>query len=346
MGFFSKKRTQSPSQIVAVDLGQSHLLVLATEKKSEGIEISNFRMEKRPSTPELVSSRLREIFRSDNLLTSGVRAGLKSDGTVIRILTFPQMKRSEIESMLQYEAEKFIPFKVSEVVLDFQILKEEIQRGDHQLMEILLIAVKKKEIEGLLSIFQNGGLRLGLLDVCAFSISNLLEFTYPQLASFPISFLDMGVNSSNFGILVKNNPVFIREISYGTTDIFKQLKRKLGISAESLEEKDIVKKMNTPEYQAVIEQSLLSLVNEIRLSLGYYLDHSTGTEPIQSMYVMGGGFRFVPDLKRLSEQCGLPIARPDFFSRFSTGSGVNVDLLKHNEDLIPSALGLCVRDLP
>lgn len=344
MGFFSKQKIKpDATQVVGVDVGRFHLLVAAVEKKQDKFEITHFRVEPRPANPEEVSERLKAIFKEEGLNQKSVRTALKSDGMVIRILNFPSMKKNEMASMLQYEVEKYIPFRASEVILDFQILGESVEKGDVKTMEILLVVVKQSEVHQLLSFFQKADLGVELIDVAAFAISNLLELITPDPKRNPLAFLDMGLESSIFGILAHGKPTFIRDISFGGGDIIKFLSRKLGIDPDSvmLHQKNPA---SVPgNYNEVVEQALTGLLSELKLSLSYYLDHVKAAEPVKSLYIVGGGFRFLSDLGVIEREIRIPTQRPDIFSNISIHPNLDATLLKKNEDLIPSALGLCLR---
>ncbi len=334
MGFFYKQAQPSASQIVGVDIGNSHLLVLALEKNQGSIELVHLRLEPRPNSPEVISERLKTIFKEDRLETRQIRTILKSEGMVIRILNFPHMKKNEIASMLQYEVEKYIPFKASEVFLDFQIMRENVQQGDLKFDEVLLAAVKQAEIEKLIAIFQNAGVTLEMIDVCAFTLANLIEFAYPDYMTKPLGFLDMGTESSTFGIMLRGKPTFIRVISFGGSDIVKLLKRKQALQQDP---------QSATDAKGLGEQAIAGLVSELKLSVGYYLDHVQDAEPVQALFVSGGGFRALDDLSHLEKGIGIPTSRLDFLSQIKVSPRLNASILIENQDLIEPALGVCIR---
>lgn len=329
---------------MGVDLGQSHLLVLAVDKRAEKPEITNLRIESRPPASEGVSSRLREIFKEEGLDPKRVRVVMKSQGVVIRILTFPQMKRSDLANVLRYEVEKYIPFKSSDVILDFQVLEENMQKGSGaRMMEILLVAVKQAEVYQLLRLLQGADLEVELIDTSAFAFVNALEFLTSGSEKQTIAFLDMGAETSTFGITRRGKPVFIRDISFGGTDIFKLLKRKLELDPEAVLALQRDPGRLPSEYRGVVEQALSSFVNEVKLSLGYYWDHISGAEPIQTLFVAGGGLRLVPDVGFLGQEIKIPTRRPELLPRIQVRPQIDDALLRKNEDLLPVALGLCLR---
>ena len=354
MGFFLKswktlqegtqpRGEKTPQERVGVDLGQSHLRVLALEIHENKPRISFLHVEKRPASNEEISKRLRSLFTEKGLASKGIRIALRGQGVVTRILNFPQMKKEDFSSSIKYEAEKYIPFKSDEVVVDFQILNENIQRGNSKFMEVLLVAAKKIEIEQVLSLYQQAGFTVELIDLSAFAVANLIESLIPEAEKASMGFIDMGTENSTFGILLRGKPVFLRDISFGGSDVIKLIRRKLGLEPEAvLNLLENPSKM-TAEFRKVVELGLANLLAELKLSLGYYLDHVAGAEPLGQLFVVGGGFRFAQDLKFLEQEINIPLRRLECVSRMEMGPGVDASLVKKNEDLLSVAAGLCLR---
>ncbi|MBI4115828.1 MAG: type IV pilus assembly protein PilM [Candidatus Omnitrophica bacterium] len=354
MGFFLNliKRVQqkdsasvsgSAQQVVGIDLGHAHLLVVAIERKADKTTITNFRLEQRPPSPDAASELLRNIFKEENLSPLGVRIAIKGQGVVVRTLSFPQMRKKDLAGAIGFEIEKYIPFKANEVIFDFQILNENILRGNAKYMETLLVATKQAEVYSLLRVFQNADIQVDIIDVGALAINNFMGFLEPETLNKPTGFLDMGAESSTFVILYKDKPVFIRDISFGGADLLKIIKRKFGFETEGLSLTQVQKLLANPEHQKALEERLGSFFTELKLSMGYYLDHVSGAEAIQTLFLSGGGFRMISNLAILERELKISVRKPNTFSKFIPGPHLNQDLLKENEDLLPVALGLCLR---
>lgn len=342
---FKKTSAKSPhpaESVVAVDLGHSHIVVLELENKGKPT-IKHLRSEARPENLEAVSEVLARMFKEERLESKKVRTVLKSQGTVIRILTFPQMKKSDFASAIRYEVEKYIPFKASEVILDFAIIKEGIQRGNSTFMETLLVAVKQSEIHDLIRIFQGAGLDLEVIDIGAFAFANALEALIPEIQQKTVGFIDMGAESSTLGVLGHGKPVFIRDVSFGGMDILKLVKRKLNLETEAVFSMQRNPAQSTTAYRGVVEQAVATFLNELKLSLGYYHDHVVGAEAIEVFYISGGGFRFIPDVGLFERELKVETRRPDFLDRIAVASSINRESLRQSDDLIATALGLCLR---
>ena len=311
MGFFLNswktiQKTKIPTSplkdagaIVAVDLGHSHLLVLAVDLKNEKPTLLNFRLEPRPVSKEEIAERLKVIFKEEALNPAGVRIALKGQGVVVRALSFPQMSRADFESALQYEIEKYIPFKADEVIVDFQIFEENISRGNTKVMETLLVAARRSEIYEELEPFRNAGLKVKLVDIGAFAVANAIDLT-------------------------------------------NLLRRKLGLEPAAIQA-TVERGGEVSEWKPVIEQGVVSLATELKVSIGYYLDHVPSAKPLQGLFLSGGGLRLMGGLESLEQQLKIPTKKLNILSQISADARIDTALLRSNEDLLSVALGLCLR---
>lgn len=341
--FLPQNKATEKGGIVAVDIGQSHLLVLALERTNARPLITHFCLEARPASSEATSEKLRQIFKAGDLPSKKIRVALKGQGVVIRILTFPQMKKEDFSSAIRYEIEKYIPFKANEVVLDFQILRDRIPQGNKQVMEVLLVAAKQAEVYQLMRLLQNADLETSLIDVGAFAVANFVESVLPEESKKSLGFLDVGTDTTSLGILHQGKPAFIREISFGGGDVIKLLKRKLSLESENL-----AALLNDParqneEYRAIVDQSLEAFLTELKLTLNYYSNHIAGADPIQTLVVLGGGARFFRNLDLFEKELGVAARRPEALAHVEVDPRLPLDEMKKNQDLLPVALGLCLR---
>ena len=343
-GFLLNQKVPSkPSEINSLEINPSHLLVVGLEKRKSKLLLRHFFLEPCPNSPEAVSSRLAALFTEESLISKNVRIAFKGQGTVIRILTFPQMKKEDFASAIRYEVEKYVPFKPDEIVFDFQILNENIDRGGARIMKVLIAAVKKTDIYQMLKIFQNADLNVGFVGVGALAVCNFIEVISQKSQENSVGFLDMGWETTTVGVLRRGTVNFIREISFGGSDIIKPLKRKFGLEPEA-----ILKLHQDPaslgaEHRAVLDESIQLFLTELKLSLAYYSDHVNDAEPLQSFLVTGTGTRYLTGLDFLKSELKIPVNRPDIFSQLEIYEKLDEKLIRDSEDLLPLPLGLSLR---
>jgi len=89
---------------------------------------------------EVVIETIKGLFESKGITKRDVITSLPSKGVIVKRITVGKMKESEAKLQIRWEAEQHIPFDISDVNLDFEIVNPDV--GEDQ-MEVILVAAKK-----------------------------------------------------------------------------------------------------------------------------------------------------------------------------------------------------------
>src|SRR5690606_20767175 len=152
---------------------------------------------------------------------------------IIKKISMPLMTPAELQEQIPWEAEQHIPFDLTEVQIDWQLLT---QRPDQGQMDVLLVAAKKEEINDLTNLALEAKLRPKVVDLDAFTVQNAFEAGYgappPEQT---VVLLHVGASLSTLNILAEGTTSFTRDIANGGNQITEEIQRALGISAEEAE---------------------------------------------------------------------------------------------------------------
>ena len=348
IGLFKKAAAtpSGPSTIVACDLGKSKVVIVEVEKSPQKVRLIKFQKMVRSVNGEKDADLLKKCFEAGGFSTQKLRTSVKGQGVIIRFIQFPQMKREDLRNAISFEIDQYIPFKANEVVWDFCVLEENLTMasGGGKGMNILLVAVKREDLTAYLQAFQDAGLQINLIDIDAVAVINALEFFHPESVQATVGILDIGTEISTLSIIQNGMPRFIRDISYGSFDILKRLKRKLGLSHEQAMEQMSEDRAPTPEALSVIKEGLGDLISDLRVSLNYYLDQVQSAETIKTLFVSGGVGYHPILLENLRGDLGFGVESFDIMNKIELASGVDSEMLKRNQGILSIAMGLCVRD--
>ncbi|MBI3317161.1 MAG: type IV pilus assembly protein PilM [Candidatus Omnitrophica bacterium] len=335
----------APSVRLACDFGRSKIAFLEIEKLQNEITVTRFHKVSRPKENDKVVEILKECFAAGKFVTPKVRLSVKGQGVVIRFVQFPKMKPEDLRGAITFEAEKYIPFKYNEVVLDFVVIEDNIQGPSGPMMNVLIVGVKRDEVYPLIQTFQSAGLEVELIDADALAFLNAIEFCYPDVMASAIGILDIGTDISTLSVAQGGNPRFIRDLSFGGMDVIKRLKRKLGLTDQAAMEQMEVDRVPTPEAQEVLKEALGNLVSDLKVSLDYYLDQVHGATPITKLFLAGGGGYHPVVIDALTKDLQIPVETLDVLGKVKTVEGLDLELFKKNQGLLTVALGLALRDL-
>lgn len=330
---------------LSCDLGRSKIIFLEATKTGDQMMVTQLQHLDRPTDSEGLSQLLKKMATQGGFQTNKLRISIKGQGIVLRFIQFPQMNDEEIRSAITFEAEKYIPFKADEVILDYQILDREVASGSGKMMNLLLVAVKKTEVYPLITLYQEAGFQIELIDSDVLSFMNFIEFVYPDAMSAPTAVLDIGHEISSLGILRAGKPQFIRDISYGGADLLKKIRRKLGLAPNDPIDAFQSTEPMTPEFEQIIVESMAPLVSDIKVSLDYYSDQVQPSEVVQKMYLTGTFGNKEIAKQQLSKSLGFDVIKPSFREKVKFVEAIPAANIEQGELFMPVALGLCVREL-
>ncbi|TAM41242.1 hypothetical protein EPN54_02060 [bacterium] len=200
--------------------------------------------EKVPVDVKLIAL-IKDALRTYRVKANEATFCISGQDMVIRTFEIPMLPLSELKGAINFEAKKYIPFKIEELDYDFQASFNKKNKTSL----VLFVGMKKGILESYLSISKQLNLKVDSLEYSAFSILRFLKLAGSSDAGVVASFC-FDLNSedeANFMVFENGFPLFSREI----------------VLAESL-----------PGFEQSIEddftQKLEKLKNEIRVSLDYY----------------------------------------------------------------------------
>ncbi len=326
------------------DFGRSKIVLLETEMKDDKIRILKFLQTNVNGDHAQSVEQLKKLVEAGGFASRKVRISVKGQGVITRFIQFPKMKPEEIRSAIQYEVEKYIPFKSTEVVVDYWVVDDNVKLASGIGMDLLLAAVKRDELYGLVKIFKQAGLDVELIDIDAIASINALEFFHPEVLQASVGIFDVGTEISNLCVVREGRPRFIRDISLGRADLVKLLQRKLGLSEDAARVQLDGGQNPSPEVLEVINQGLNTLMADLKVSMDYYSDQAQPSVPLQTLFVEGSGSYYPLLTKMLAQNLGIPVQPMDIMSKVELGPAVDADLVKKNRGSLPMAMGLSLRE--
>jgi type IV pilus assembly protein PilM len=223
---------------------------------------------------------------------------------LISLLEFPEMKESELQEAIQFEAHKYIPSPLEEVALSWEVVNRIASDDGHVKTEVLLVAALNKEVEHYENNVHTAGLDMKLLELETFSIVRALIGDAPGLRLI----VDIGARSTNL-ILVDNGVVRVsRNLDIGGKDVTRTLVEGLNITSDRAE---ILKKsdkdfLNNPE-SALIFPALQMIQSESERILESY--HTKYPDVVcQEVILSGGTAQMAGLVKYYSASMQLPVS--------------------------------------
>lgn len=339
--------------VVGIDIGSSSIKLIQL-KESKGVyQLQNLAIA--PLPPEAivdnaimdttaVVSAVRNLVESHKIKTKNVVTSISGHSVIIRKISLPMMTEDELEASIQWEAEQYIPFEISEVNLDFQILGPDPK--DPSQMNIILVAAKKDFVNDYVSVFKECGLNPVVMDIDCFSIENAFEVNYGLGSEEIVALINMGAGAMNVNILKDGASVFTRDIQVGGNMFNEEIQKRLGLSSDDAEMAKLGGKLEDVDddsLTAIIHDATESLAQEVQRSLDFF-SATSADEKVQRLYITGGVSRTSQICPTLENRLGIPVEVMDpFRAVVAPEKDFDLEYLREVGPLFSVAVGLAMR---
>lgn len=290
---------------------------------------------------------IREIIHRGGFKTKRVVTAVSGRSVIVRYVSMLPMSDENLKNAIRFEADKYIPFEIDEVVLDCQRLDNVGNQESSQEMKVLLVAVKRSLVDEHISLLDRAGLTPVIIDVDSFALGNAFELNNllsPRVEDKDkvIALIDIGANKTNINIIKGNISYFTREIYLAGNDFTDAISKRLGMSFEEAEALKKNPENRTDEVSESVNPSIDDLANEIHLSFDYF--ENQFDEEVNEVYLSGGGSRLVMLEEAFERIFDRKTRKWDPTENLEIRADrIDVDLLKENFSQLAIALGLASR---
>lgn len=203
--------------------------------------------EHEPRLIELV----RETFRKSRIKHNELTAALPEESCVVRYFRMPEIPKREQEAAIRFEARRYIPFKLEEVVSNYAVFKD---RVEPRKMAVLIAATRNEHIRRFANILEQAGMKARSIDVVPFAVTRVFQVCENISASGVVAIAKIESGSLNIYAIKNGIPQLVQGVL-----LVKSAPNILDI-----------------------------LLNQLRLSLDYYARQFPG-ETITKLFITGEG---------------------------------------------------------
>lgn len=321
---------------VGLDIGTSLMKIVKLKLAKEGVELCGLNFE--PVQLDLEQA-IKSVARSVDALK--VNVSFSGPATIIRYAHFLKMNDAELRQALRYEAQKHIPFPLSEVHLDGYALKQDLPDSK---MLVLLAAIKRDFLNQRLKLFEGSGLKVQVADIDSLALINTFNFNYSQeeKKDKAVALLNIGASHSNLNILEDSVPRFSRDIPIAGNQFTQRIADSFSVDFKSAEALKLDPgKEKQGKIFACVEPVLSNLAGEVRISCDYYESQSASS--VGKMY-LSGGTSVLEGLKEyLTNLLGIEVDYWDALKKISVAKGVDAGKIKTLSSQLAVAIGLALR---
>lgn len=263
---------------LGIDVGTSAIKIVELEKESGRFVLKNygiFEFKNSGGTPQTASDKqvqnilklpdseiiwgIKEVLKKAKIKTTDAIASIPSFSTFATVVEMPYISEQDLAKALPFEARKYIPVPLNEVVLDWSIIdvpRETVNANKPPIVEVFLAAVPKDETTRYQRIIQAAGLKLRALEL---ENSALIRALLGNDLG-PTVIVNIGGRSTSIVIVNRGYERVSHNYEVGGFEITKSIARSLNVGLEKAEE--LKKKLGMKEIdENVVNSAMKSLVD-------------------------------------------------------------------------------------
>ncbi|MEO8070923.1 MAG: type IV pilus assembly protein PilM [Acidobacteriota bacterium] len=274
--------------------------------------------------PTAVSETVSGLLDTLRLRRARVAGALAGHAVIVKRLSLPAMSQAELNDAIPWEAEQYIPFDLSEVQLDYQVLNSGTDAAKTSL-DVLLVAAKKDRIEDRTATITQTGRRPVVIDIEAFALANAYQMNYPERVDPVTALIHVGRTLTIVCLLEHGQPAFARDISVGGRGHLDAVMRELGSrgvdepTARRILEGQVPPDVNVDHLRDVLRTASAQLVVEVSKTVDFYRA-TAPVEKISRVVLSGGASEAVGLADLLASEFGAPVDVFDPFRRVTRTS--------------------------
>jgi len=300
--------------IIGLDIGSSAIKVVHLNESKSGITLKSLGIANLPpdaivegeiQEKAVIVDTINKLLKAQKNNVKRVCTSISGYSVIIKKINLPTTTREELSGTIEVEAEQYIPFDISEVNIDFEILGQSEVSEDQ--MDVVLVAAKKDIIDSYIDLLVESGLIPTIVDVDNFALENCFSANYPDLEG-TVALLDIGANKLNINVIKGGVSLFTRDAPMGGARVTEEIQDRFDLDYQTAESVKIGG-FEAPDKEVlddIVSRAVENWVAETNRAIEF-LKSSYPDEELQAIYLSGGSSRFEGLDRYLARETGVSV---------------------------------------
>ena len=293
-------KSGSKKTILGLDIGSKSTKILGLKSDKTNFTVSHFSMASTPSDAfsmgkVLDSSKLSD-FISEQISLLDISndielvLSISGKGMIAKKIDIPDMEDYMIPEYVEIEAEQELFYNKEEMYLDYQILQN-LNSDKSDSKSLFVMTVQKQVIDSYMESVPEELASCHIIDTNFSSLYNIFEYNMDLKSELIYMVIDSGSAMTNIIVVIKNQIVFARSISFGGDFFTQEIQKKMSVDYSVAEELKVTASQggNSPADLVSLLKGDLSetfieeIVSCYELYLSFYPDKN-----LNEIYITGG----------------------------------------------------------
>lgn len=309
--------------------------------------------------PSRVAEAIKQIWDEQGIKSRKVITAVSGQAAIIRPrIKFPVIPIKELKEVVMHDAERYIPFLIQDVYIDFQVTGTVEEDGASK-YDVLLVTAQKQLIDTYIETFRQAEMQLISVDVASFAVMRAIreqenEALDPEMLSVMV--LIRG-ETTDLNVTRGGVPLFFRSIPIGSSTFIEVIASNMKVELEEavllfdkvvidIAGDEVYEDPKVEEASQEVRPLLKDLSNEIQKSIEYFHQSQQENARIQQMILSDRGAKMKNLDLYLSHALGIDVevCNPIKFLTFDENK-FSLQYLTENATLFATAIGLARRGI-
>ena len=338
--------------LIGLDVSATSVKLVELQRQSGRLHLKSYGIE--PLEPgwvvdkaivneEGVGNAIARLVSRSHPTTKDAATAVSGSAVITKIIEMDAvMSDVDRETQIRLDAEQYIPYPLSEVNLDFEVLGRSATSSD--LVRVLLAASRSEQVDQRVDALLMGGVTAKVMDIESHAIERAFSLMVDSLSGNPeiVALFDIGHSQMTLYIAKDGEFIYNREQLFGGLRLTENIQSRYNYSYEDATLAKHDNNLPSDYVSDVLNPFLDDLVAQINRSLQFYFSSSQYNNV--DHIVLCGGSASLPGLASLVEQrMGGRVTVANPFVSMTLDKRINSAKLDLDAPALMAACGLALR---
>jgi type IV pilus assembly protein PilM len=342
--------------ILGIDISSSAVKILGISGSKDDLCVEGYGYELLPNGAldnniikdvDAVASCIKNVITKAKLTSKKVALAVPDSAVISKVVQMNDgLTDQEMEELVVIEADKYIPYPIDEINLDFEIQGHSAKNS--ALLDILIVASRAENVNSRVEAITRAGLEAKVVDVESYAVERAAQLLAKDLPAGGqdkiVPIIDIGANYTHLFVLNNMRLIFSREEKFGGMQLIEAIADRYNMTIAQAIAAKKEKQLPDDYLSEVLEPFKEMVLLQTKRSLQFF--YSTSQHGFVDHILLAGGIARQPGLASLiQEQLNAPTTVANPLASMSFSKHVNAEAMNLDAPSLMVACGLALRSL-
>lgn len=340
--------------ILGIDISATSVRIIEISGRDENRCIEGYGTEILPANAveghtikdiDAVAQTIRQLISKAGLNSKFATLAVPDSAVISKVLQVnDDLNEADIEEFIIMEADKYIPYPIEEINLDFDMIGPSSKNST--MLDVLIVASRTENVSSRVDAAAKAGLQVKIIDVESFAIERAIQLLADDLPAQGqgkvVAVIDVRDEFANLFVLHNMKVIYTHEDEFGGKQLIDEMAQHYGITrAQALQMK--ADNAMPPDYdEQVLNPFIETLLLHIKRSLQFFF--STSHHGFVDHLLLAGSVARLPNLAKLvQERSKIPTTIADPAGHLALADRLDRDRTINDATSLLIACGLALR---